>query len=110
MGVAVLFRDAPHFKVEDKQPHGKNATIFKLASGGRRWFISGCYITPDDITTIESIVVAISQCTRGALLLAAGYFNDDLAELEGSQGGEDIVVAILMVLATGYSVEALTLR
>ena len=57
----------------------------------RRWYIIGCYLTPDNTTTIESVVTDLKERPRCAKLLVAGDFNVNLSELEGDRRGEDIV-------------------
>ena len=56
----------------------------------------GCYLDPDNTSAIESVVVALKGCPRGAELLMAGYFNVNLAEPEGDRRGEDITAAMAM--------------
>ena len=54
----------------------------------------GCYLAPDDTSTIESVVAALKECPMGAELLVAGDFNANLAELEGDRRGEDTARAM----------------
>ena len=46
-GVAVFYRPSPRFAVEAVQQFGPNIVGFQLAKGERRWYIVGCYPTPD---------------------------------------------------------------
>ena len=32
-----------------------------MALGGRHWFIIGCYLSPNDVVTIECVIAAIFQ-------------------------------------------------
>ena len=54
----------------------------------------GCYLAPDDTSTIESVVAALKERPMGAKLLVAGEFNANLAEPEGDWRGENIVAAM----------------
>ena len=63
--IAVLYRSVKHFSVEALQTYRANIVIFQLASGDRRWFIMGCYLAPDNASTIEDIVATIRQRLRG---------------------------------------------
>ena len=54
----------------------------------------GCYLDPDNTSTIENVVAALKDFTRDAEMLVAGDFNVNLAEQEGDQRGEDIVAAM----------------
>ena len=85
---------APHFSVDAVQQFGPNIVGFQLATEERRWYIVGCYLAPDDTSTIESVVAALKERPRGAKLLVVGYFNVNLAEPEGGRRGEDISAAM----------------
>ena len=54
----------------------------------------GCYIVPNDASTIEDIVAAISRRPQGAELLVNGNLNEDLDEPEGTTCAEDIFAAL----------------
>ena len=58
-GVAIFYRPAPHFTVEAVRKFGPNVIGFQLATGTRRWYIMGCYLTPDNTSTIERVVEAL---------------------------------------------------
>ena len=62
-GIAVFYCAAEHFYVEALQLHGANVAIFQIVPGGQRWYIVGCYLVSDNASTIEYVVVAISQRT-----------------------------------------------
>ena len=65
-GVVVLYYPEEHFSMEALQIYDGNVVIFQMAPGGQRWKIVGCYLAPDDASTIEDVVAAISQRPRGA--------------------------------------------
>ena len=44
--VAMFHWPAPYFAVEAVQKFGPNVVGFQLATGGRRWYIVGCYLAP----------------------------------------------------------------
>ena len=83
VGVAIFYRTADHFSVEVFQSHRANVVSFQLVSGDRWWFIMGCYMAPDDASTIEDSVAAISKRPWGVVLLVVYNFNTNLAALEG---------------------------
>ena len=93
-GVAMLYCAEEHFSVEALHLYGANVVRFQLASGGQRWYIAGRYLAPENATTIEVIVAAISQQPRGAALLVVGDFNTDLEAPEGQAWDEEIAVAM----------------
>ena len=51
----------------------------QVVSRGRRWFVSGCYLAPDDAVTIKRVIGAIGKRPRREVLLVAREFNTDLA-------------------------------
>ena len=93
-GVAVFHRPAPHFSVESVQKFGPNVVSFHLTTEARQWYIVGCYLAPNDTSTIESVVAALKEHPMGAELLVARYFNANLVEPEGYRRGEDIAAAM----------------
>ena len=54
----------------------------------------GCYLDPDNASTIEVVIAAIIQQTDEAELLVAGNFNVDLADQEGNTRDEEIYVSL----------------
>ena len=71
-----------------------NVVSFQLESGDRWWYIVGCYLAPDDASTIEDIVAAISKRPWGAALLAVGDFNTNLATTEVLEQNKGIAAAL----------------
>ena len=92
----MFHRPAPHLAVEAVQKFGPNAVGFQLATGARRWYIVGCYLSPDDTSTIESVVAALKERPMDAKLLVTGDFNTNLAEPNGERRGEDIAADMAM--------------
>ena len=81
--VAVFHRTAPQFAVEAVQQFGPNVVGFQLETGEGRWYILGCYLAPDNTSTIETVVAALKKHPRGAKILVAGDFNVNLSKPEG---------------------------
>ena len=66
--------------MEAVRDYGPNVLSFEVATGGRRWYIIGCYLAPDDARKIERVVTALGDQPRGTALLVAGDFNMDLGD------------------------------
>ena len=81
-GVAIFYRSGPNFAVEAVTKFGPNVIGFQIATGARRWYIVGCYLAPNDTSTMERVVEALRSQPRGAELLVAGDFNVNLATPE----------------------------
>ena len=77
--VAIFHRPEMHFVVEAVQTFGQNIIGFQLTMGARRWYIVGCYLAPDDTSTIERVVEAIRERPKGAELMVAGDLTIILA-------------------------------
>ena len=80
--------------VEAVRKYGLNMIGFQLATGARRWYIVGCYLAPDDTSTIERVVEALRDRPKGVDLLVAGDLNTNLAAPEGARREEDITETI----------------
>ena len=81
-GVAVFYRPSPIYAVETIQQFGPSVVGFQLATRDRRWYIIGCYLSPDDTSTIESVVAALKERPWGAELLVAGDLNINMEDPE----------------------------
>ena len=90
----MFYRLSPHFAVEPLRQFGRNAVGFQLAKRARQWYINGCYLDPDDTSTIESVVITLKKRPRGAALLVAGDLNTTLTEPESNQRGTEIVAVL----------------
>ena len=66
------------FAVEAVREYGPNVMSFELATGARRWYIIGCYLAPDDTSTIERVVAALKDRPKGTALVVVGDLNTDL--------------------------------
>ena len=74
--------------------HRPNVASFQLESGGRKWFVIGCYIAPNNDAMVEGVISAIVKLPRRTALLVAGNFNADLDVPEGGLCKEDIAAAM----------------
>ena len=83
--IAVLYMAVDHFYVESLQTYWANVISFQLALGDMRWYILGCYLAPDNASTIEDVVAAIGKRPQGAALVVVGNFNTYLATPEGRE-------------------------
>ena len=81
--VTVFYCKAEYFTVEAPRLYGANIVKFQLASVGQQWDVMGCYLSPENSSTIYNVVTSIIQQPRGGKLMLAGYFNVDLATPEG---------------------------
>ena len=76
------------------QPWPGCIPIYQVESVGKRWFIVGCYLAPNNTATTNIVVMAIGQNPCRSALLVAGYFNTYLAAKEGNSCRLEIVAAI----------------
>ena len=73
---------------------GPNVIGFQMATGARRWYINGCYLAPDNTSTIESVVAALKERPWGAAQMVAGDLNTKLTEPENDRRGTEIAAAL----------------
>ena len=88
--MAIFHRPVPHFAVESVQQFGPNVVGFQLTTRARRWYIVGCYLAPDDTSTIDRFVEALRERPKGAELLVTGDLNINFTAPEGDRREEDI--------------------
>ena len=93
-GVELFYRPSSLFALEDVREYGPNVLSFEVDTGGRRWYIIGCYLAPNDAWTIERVVKALGDQPRGTALLVAGDFNTDLGETASDRRGTEIAAAL----------------
>ena len=62
----MFYQPSPRYAVEAVQKFGPNIVRFQLATGERRWYIVGCYLVPNNTSTIESVVGALKDRPQGA--------------------------------------------
>ena len=93
-GVALFYRPSPLFAVESVREYGPNVMSFEVVAGARRWYIIGCYLAPDDTSTIERVVAAIRDRPKGTALVVAGDLNTDLEDSENDRRGTEIAAAM----------------
>ena len=60
---------------------------FELVTGARRWYIIGCYLAPEDTSTIERVIAALRDRPKGTALVVAGGLNTDLEDSENDWRG-----------------------
>ena len=89
-GVAVFHRPAPHFAVEAVQKFGPKVVGFQLETGAQWWYIVGCYLAPNNTSTIDNVVAALKERPMGAKLLVAGDFMQTCRS-QRETGGERIL-------------------
>ena len=90
----LLYRPSALFAVEEVREYGPNLISFEVETGGRRWYIIGCYLAPDDARKIERVVTALGDQPRGTALVVAGDLNTNLGETASDRRGTEIAAAL----------------
>ena len=80
--------------MEAVRQFGPNVVSFQLAKGARRWYIIGCYLTPENTLTIESVVTALKESPKVTALVVARDLNTALDDLENDRRGTEIAAAL----------------
>ena len=87
--------DSHHFSaVEFIREYGQNVMSFELSTGARWWYIIGCYLAPDETSTIDRVVAALRDRPKGTALVVAGDLNMDLEDSENDRRGTEIAAAM----------------
>ena len=64
-GIALFWRPDKSYEVEDWRVRGPNVLSFVLVTGGQRFYAVGCYIPPNDLSTLPHVVQAWNECPAG---------------------------------------------
>jgi hypothetical protein len=78
-GISLFWRASEMYEIEEVEMRGPNVLSFQLVLGTTRWYIMGCYIPPNDLTTITHVEQAWQACPRGCLPILLGNLNINLA-------------------------------
>ena len=96
-GVAIFYWPSPIFAVKSVRQFGPNIIGFQLAMGARRSYIIGCYLAPNDTSTIESVVAALKEWPQGTTLIVEKDLNTTLSDPENDRRGTELVAALTEV-------------
>jgi len=66
------------FEIEETKFFGPNVLAFQLETGGKRFYVVGCYIPPDDLDALENIKLAWEERPEGHSPLLLGDLNINL--------------------------------
>ena len=90
----MFYRPSHQYAVEAIQQFSPNIVQLYMATGEQRWYIIGCYLDPDETSTIESVVVALKELPQGSYLLEAGDFKSNIDQPGGDRREEGIIAAL----------------
>ena len=80
-GISLFWRASEMYEVEEVEIRGPNVLTFQLVLGAMRWYSIGCYIPPNDLTTLMCVKQAWQACPKGCLPIMLGNLNINLAAL-----------------------------
>jgi hypothetical protein len=78
-GISLFWRASETYEVKEVEICGPNALTFQLVLGATRWYIIGCYIPPNNLTTLTHVKHAWQACPKGCLPIMLGDLNINLA-------------------------------
>ena len=93
-GVTLFYRPSPLFVVENVREIGPNVMSFEVATGARRWYIIGCYLAPNETSTIGRVVTALGDRPKGTALVVAVDLNTDMEDSESDRRGTEVAAAM----------------
>ena len=77
-GIALFWRPNKSYKVEDWHVRGPNVLSFVIVTGGQQFYAVGCYIPPNDLSTLPIIVQAWNECPSGHTPILLGDLKVNL--------------------------------
>jgi hypothetical protein len=72
-GISLFWRTSGTYEIEEVEIRGPNVL------GAARWYIIGCYIPPNDLTTLTHVNEVWRACPKGCLPILLGDLNVNLA-------------------------------
>ena len=79
-GVAVVWRAATGWKMENMARFGRNVVSFLLTSGARRWYVAGSYVPPNDGRSVHCVDQALQAASKGLEIIPMGFLNANLGD------------------------------
>jgi hypothetical protein len=76
--IALFWQPNKSYDVEDWQIRGPNVLLFTIVMGSQQFFAMGCYIPPNNLSTLQHIVQAWNECPRGHIPILLGNLNINL--------------------------------
>ncbi len=77
-GISLFWRASDLYEVEEVELHGPTVLSFELVLGATRYYIVGCYILPNNLTTLTHVEQAWMACPKGCLPIVLGDLNINL--------------------------------
>ncbi len=77
-GIALFWQPNKSYEVEDWQIRGPNLLLFTIVMGSQQFFAVGCYIPPNNLSSLQHIVQAWNECLRGHIPILLGDLNVNL--------------------------------
>jgi hypothetical protein len=86
-GISLFWRasDLYEYEVKEVELCGPNVLSFQLVTHAARYYIVGCYIPPNNLTTLMHVEQAWMACPKGCLPIVLGDLNTNLATLCNKQ-------------------------
>jgi hypothetical protein len=78
-GISLFSRASDLYEVKEVEMRGPNVLSFLLVSGATQYYIMGCYVPPNNLTTLTHIEQAWMACPKGCLPIVLGDLNVNLA-------------------------------
>jgi hypothetical protein len=78
-GISLFWRASDLYEVEEVEMRGPNVLSLLLMSGTTGYYIVGCYIPPNDLTSLTHIKQAWMAFPKGCLPIVIGDLNVNLA-------------------------------
>jgi hypothetical protein len=92
-GIALFWQPNKSYEVEDWRVRGPNVLLFVIVTGGERYYAVGCYIPPNNLSTLATIVQAWNECPKGHTPFLLGDLNVNLRAPRDNRD-EQIVEAV----------------
>jgi hypothetical protein len=76
--IALLWWANKTYEVEDWRIRGPNMLSFVVVTGSQHFHVVGCYIPPNNLSTLPQVKQALNKCPQGHTPLLIGDLNVNL--------------------------------
>ncbi len=85
-GISLFWRASEMYEVEEVEIRGPNVLTFQLVLGATRWYVIGCYIPPNKLTTLTHVKQVWQACPKGCLPIMLSDLNINPAAQHDKRG------------------------
>ncbi len=84
-GVALFWKPNKIYEIKEWRVRGPNIITFVVVTGVERYYAVGCYIPPNNLTTLTHVEGSWNDCPKGHIPILLGDLNINLVSPRNEQ-------------------------